>query len=278
MRKIVILFLLLSVNFIYGQSITNVRFEQDGKKINVFYDLTGVSYRQEVKISLFISSDGGATFKGPLKSVTGDIGDKIEAGINKKIVWDVYKDVADVSGNIVFNVKAEVEKQKVKKQVFVQYTGSLAAPIGVKAGIMNGFGYYGAIRLNTNAFRKASFTTNDTEIPGYDLNNSYYLYNGKAVKPRLSITAGVSIQILKRFYLYAGVGYGYRYLLWNIYQYDIEGVQTGSAWAKHPDYSCNGLELEGGLTFKVWKILLEAGITNVAFKRTDITVGAGFIF
>ena len=51
-----------------------------------------------------MSEDGGSTFKGPLKSVSGDVGVSVEPG-NKTIIWNTLKDQEMIFGdNIVFRV------------------------------------------------------------------------------------------------------------------------------------------------------------------------------
>lgn len=92
-----------------GQEVKNVRYEQEGKKIIIYYDLVGkvedsylvkISYRQE----------NGSPWIGPLKMVTGDVGENVPTGNNKQIVWDVLKDIEKLSGYIQFKVTAEFGK------------------------------------------------------------------------------------------------------------------------------------------------------------------------
>ncbi len=98
---------ILLVNIAFTQSITNVSPKLEGQIIAVTYNLQSDN---PVDISLFISEDGGKTFTGPLKHVSGDIG-LIQSGTNKKILWDVLKERKILHGNnIVFRVKAEPSK------------------------------------------------------------------------------------------------------------------------------------------------------------------------
>ncbi len=105
MKKATILIIsILLVNLAFTQSITNVIPKLEGQKISVTYNL---QYDGLADINLFISGDGGKTFTGPLKQVSGDIG-IIESGTNKKIIWDVFKErKISHSNNIEFRVKAE---------------------------------------------------------------------------------------------------------------------------------------------------------------------------
>jgi formylglycine-generating enzyme required for sulfatase activity len=105
MKKATILIIsILLVNLAFTQSITNISPKLEGQKIAVTYNLQSDG---AANISLFISEDGGKTFTGPLKQVSGDIG-LMQPGTNKKIIWDVLKERKILHGNnIVFRVKAE---------------------------------------------------------------------------------------------------------------------------------------------------------------------------
>jgi uncharacterized protein (TIGR02145 family) len=90
--------------FLSDQSITNVQSKQEDNTIVVTYDLLCTG---EAAISLYVSEDGGINFSGPLNGVSGDVGNGIRLGSNKKIVWDVTKDKDVFDGNnIIFRVKA----------------------------------------------------------------------------------------------------------------------------------------------------------------------------
>ncbi|HRW62269.1 MAG TPA: FISUMP domain-containing protein, partial [Bacteroidales bacterium] len=112
--KIKYIYLFLSLNAflpsLLAQNITNVRSKLKGgilgnNFIEINYQLKCEGW---ANVGLYISEDGGRTFAGPLKSVFGDVGNKVVPGLNKSIVWDVLKDREMLFGsNIVFRVKAE---------------------------------------------------------------------------------------------------------------------------------------------------------------------------
>jgi uncharacterized protein (TIGR02145 family) len=92
------------VSIAEAQTITNVNARQSGNSIVVSYDLNSNDYST---IRLFISEDGGETFQGPLSSVSGDVGGKIEGG-SKEIIWDVLSDRKLLMGsNLVFRIQNE---------------------------------------------------------------------------------------------------------------------------------------------------------------------------
>jgi uncharacterized protein (TIGR02145 family) len=101
-----VLFILLCIPYLYSQDITNIRFEQEGKKVNIYYDITGAKGMQKFDIKIFCSEDDGQTWGNPLKSVTGAVGKNRTAGYNKKITWDVLADREKLTGDIKFRIKA----------------------------------------------------------------------------------------------------------------------------------------------------------------------------
>jgi len=70
----------------HSQKVENVRFEQVGKQIHIYYDLQGDKI---YNVEVFCSTDDGQTWGRPLKQVTGAVGEKQNPGNNKEIVWDV---------------------------------------------------------------------------------------------------------------------------------------------------------------------------------------------
>jgi uncharacterized protein (TIGR02145 family) len=96
----------LLVLFIYSaalnsQSITNVKAEMDDNTIIITYNLKADTTSF---ISVSVSEDNGDSWIGPLKNVTGDVGNGIHSG-NRRIVWNVTQDKDIFSGdNILFRV------------------------------------------------------------------------------------------------------------------------------------------------------------------------------
>jgi uncharacterized protein (TIGR02145 family) len=90
----------------YCQKVSNITFMQEQSKIVVSYDL---ETKTPCKVSLYVSTNGGATWQGPLKKVTGNVGYKVVSG-KKNIVWNVLEEFEDLKGdNIKFQVKASGE-------------------------------------------------------------------------------------------------------------------------------------------------------------------------
>jgi uncharacterized protein (TIGR02145 family) len=102
-----LLFLLLSgLSFLtHAQEISNIRVTQVGNTVNVLYDLAGEG--QKFNVELFYSTDNGQTWKGPLKGVSGDAGERILPGNNKQITWNILDEEGVKEGYMQFKVIAE---------------------------------------------------------------------------------------------------------------------------------------------------------------------------
>ena len=97
------LFLFFTIT-ISAQKVTNVSNRQEQSNIIVSYDL---ETKTPCKIELFVSTNGGTTWQGPLKKVNGDVGANVSSG-KKSITWSVLEEFEELSGeNIVFKVSAD---------------------------------------------------------------------------------------------------------------------------------------------------------------------------
>ena len=91
----------------HAQKVSNITFKQEQSNIVVSYDL---ETKTPCKVSLYVSTNNGASWQGPLKKVTGNIGDKVVSG-KKNIVWNVLEEFQELTGtNIKFQVRANEEK------------------------------------------------------------------------------------------------------------------------------------------------------------------------
>jgi uncharacterized protein (TIGR02145 family) len=105
-NNLLLIFLILSSTLMYAQRIENVRFEQEGNMINIYYDLKGVQVDNVCNTDVYCSTDGGATWGSALKCVTGAVGKRQTVGNNKKIIWDVLCEKENLTGNIKFEIRA----------------------------------------------------------------------------------------------------------------------------------------------------------------------------
>ncbi|MBL7105860.1 MAG: hypothetical protein ISS18_16165 [Bacteroidales bacterium] len=128
-----------------AQQIQNIRFEQEGKKINIYYDLIG-NANEMYSVNIYYRKDGLSSWGEPLKSVSGDVGEIVIVGNNKHIIWEVLADRDNLIGKISFKITVE-----------------LIIPIALVIGLKDGKISKGNILLNP--FLVTYFKISDNKIP-----------------------------------------------------------------------------------------------------------------
>ena len=117
--KVIIFQLVLTLLILdtYAQKVSNVRAEQRGQDIVVFYSLETNS---PCEVSLLLSQDNGVTWGAPLKNVSGDVGKNISAG-EKQIIWKVLEEREQLVGyHVKFKVIANRKKSIEPEMVFIE--------------------------------------------------------------------------------------------------------------------------------------------------------------
>ena len=88
-----------------AQKVENVRASSSGEQIIIIYDLTGTKADQRFKVNLYSSHNN---FASPVQQVTGEVGDNIAAGKNKRIAWSAKDEIKDFKGSLTFEVRADL--------------------------------------------------------------------------------------------------------------------------------------------------------------------------
>ena len=116
-----------------------LKLSQSADSLMVNYDFSGK--RTAFDVRLRVTNQQGQTFK--LRNVTGDIGNHIQPGNDKTVIWDMKADQADVSGTrLLVNVTGKVFiPAKVKKEIWIPW-------LYIAAGISAATGTYAHIRAN----------------------------------------------------------------------------------------------------------------------------------
>lgn len=86
-----------------AQDITNFSYKLVGEKIEISYHLSGQS-SDCYKVQLFNSLDN---YTKHMKLVSGDVGEEIIPGKNKKIVWEAKKELGEFKGGLALKLKTE---------------------------------------------------------------------------------------------------------------------------------------------------------------------------
>lgn len=263
---------LMMTNISTGQEVRNITSEVKDGMVTIHYSISGKFY-QIFNISIYVSRDGGNNFIGPLKEVTGDIGQNIKRG-SKTVTWDIIKEMPMVEETLIFDVRAEITGNKPKSSFFIQYVANPTTYIGLRAGTLGIVGFYGEFRGNLNSFKSAKYTYKGGQV---DYNESgYYIFSDQKYHAAFSALAGISYQPARNFFLYLGAGYGKDDFLIGFDTYNYEGdVKTGSEYAKYDGYCNSGVEVDLGIMFKIKKIVLSAGGTMLNFNTFGWTAGIG---
>jgi len=119
-----------------AQKIENVKATINGDDIIITYDLSGTE-GQEFKINLYASN---SNFSKPIVKASGDIGNRITPGKDKRVVWNAKNEIPDYKGDLVIEVRGEagVVSSSVRPLSFLSPSGG-----GVKRGKMMNISWSG---------------------------------------------------------------------------------------------------------------------------------------
>jgi hypothetical protein len=96
----------------FAQRITNVTPQTVGDKIIVHYNIEDSKDEQLYEVALYSSQD---KFSQALRSVSGNgVGNSVSPGSERVIIWDVLKDVSQLTGEISFEVRALVKSRVIE--------------------------------------------------------------------------------------------------------------------------------------------------------------------
>ncbi len=269
---------LLGSKTVSAQRVVSTSFVIENSIAKVTYKIKDWTDEQSFKISLFVSNDGGINFKGPLKFVSGDVELIKKPGGLKKIEWDIFNEFDELSGDILFEVRAEVTNSEVPVLKFINFNYTPTAPFGIRLGALSNFGAYACFKSNLTFSKPSEYLADNSGLNNYT-GSGYWVMGNNKQNTRYSITAGSLIKFKRNFIAYAGLGYGVDNLLWQYDEYsfsDFNKVKTD--YALNQSGSISGLELELGLMVRLRKILLSGGVGTIGFKYVELNISGGFIF
>lgn len=277
--KIIYLFIIIvcSISSAYAQKIDKIGALKEGNEIVISYELSEVKFYQILDISLYVSKDNGQSWLGPLKKISGDIG-QIETPGLKSITWDVLSELQIMEEDFIFDIQAEVLNKKIKKRVFVEYVGNAITPFGARIGLLSKTGFYIEGRASSKFNSSSKYSYANKLIDNYD-RSGYYIFNGNSYYDAFSFSAGITYQLSRSTYLYGGAGYGSQKKIAEIDQYEYKSndlISTEFATNSEEDYS--GVELSTGLIVNYKNLLVSAGATALNFEVFNFTAGVGFLF
>ncbi len=262
MKQIIILFACIFLSLgAQGQTVENIRVEQDGENILVHFRIGGSTDAQTFKVKLSCSIDGGRQFD-PL-TVIGDVGENIRGGkSNYTITWDVFEDLDEI-GEVEFFVSVDLtsdlavdlnrtntshsaptKKEYSGMDFLLAYTGSTLGPYGLSTGIIyNKWGGYFSFRFGA-------------DDPGSVYYTDWRIY-----------VAGVLRQVVEsgKYKLFAYVGGG------AVNEY-YEDYGTGA----YSDYTT--AIFDGGIVNVFGKVSLTLGVEYINSDWVQPVFGIGYMF
>ncbi|MEO5979259.1 MAG: hypothetical protein ABIS36_05400 [Chryseolinea sp.] len=92
-----------------SQKITNVTPQTVGNKVIVHYNIEDAKQQQVFEVALYSSQD---EYTQALRSVSGDgVGSTVSPGKERVIIWDALNDVASLTGDVSFEVRALIKSK-----------------------------------------------------------------------------------------------------------------------------------------------------------------------
>ena len=280
MRKyIILLFLIFSALTLFAENASNVRVRQEGKNIVVTYDLKSNSI-----VRLLMASDDSPQYR-ELKAVTGDVGRRVHAGKDRKIVWNLLDEQDEfVAKGVRFRVEAishyehYATKTKVKTVVMGQVGNSFAPQLsygGMIGQMYKGIGWFVSGRSNFNFLEPADHSCNSNLSIWY--NNGTPFYSGKSQKTHWAVYGGFMMNFLEwssknkfnTFGIYLGGGYGRR---------ELQLELANGTWVAYGPTSFSNGGGNAGLFFSVYGITLHAGASTIGFEYLEVEAGIGLMF
>ena len=263
-HRIYLLFLLLCPGLTtWAQQIVDVH--QQGDKIVVEYDLN----QPAEFVRLYVSTDGGQNYRGPLKQVEGDVSN-VSAGYNHAITWDVLKEFKELDGNdIKFKLSIKLKEKYYKETFFTvngAYSPSPQFSFGFSVGQVKHFGWF--VSFMTNGSFTGMRANGSCDQNGYLEGGYLPMYNGETSTDRLSVIGGGMMRLSGPLCARLGIGYGMRNLNWQT---------IDQKWFINNGYSVKGVDLSAGLQLNLggFALSLEAVTTN--FQTIEGKLGLGFV-
>jgi hypothetical protein len=269
--KTIILYtlLVLSAQRLYAQHTTMPEAEVTDNKIRISCELHTTS---PVDLSLSYSDDGGHTFYA-CRSLSGDLANQLSG--RKEWLWDCVKDGVFM-GNLIFRADirpaafaAAMPDRLVPGGQAGQEGGLFLMP-GISVGGVLSYSFMAGYARKWGGYLRArsNFAYRGTkDDSGYQTDN--FFWSGATKTGRFATVAGCLTRLSRFCYLYAGAGYGEKWVHW----------QTESArWIEMDDLHVSGIEYEAGLLFRYKKVSAGAGLSHLPGSSPEAGLSIGIIF
>ena len=294
-RFSLLLSILLCSYYLSAQTVTNVRVQQEGDKIVITYDVDKDAYIGLAVIygDELVTPPGLLSYPGEKKprvvtlcgiyrksqDISGDV-ERVKAGRNKRIVWAVLADCQDfVHEKVQFEVIPYSMYNGNKSFILAEYGYGFSPQhsAGITLGQCYGYttiGWYVSVRTNLSLKQDDGLSCGQG---GYLEDGVLPFYSGNTKNNHIMANAGMLLDFLSievwpnyksnMLALYAGVGYGQRYQLWET---------TDHQWVTYQPTAYKGVSAECGLLASFKGFTLMAGVSTINFKYMEVEAGIGW--
>ena len=256
-----------------AQTITNIKAQQEGRDIVIYYELS-----DEADVDLTIRFNKK---KQKVKMLSGDIGKRVQAGKQNKIVWHVLDEKGStfLQNNVTFTIRANAPY----RTILLAQGGISAIPFTPSGGLMIG----GVKRVGWYVKGRSNFQTTKA-IEGVLIQEGGWVgitnplipaYTGRTRFTEWNVDAGVVVNFLNKqslslhknsmFGVYAGLGYGQYARYWEI---------ADGRWIEYAPTAVRGLSFGGGVIGSIKGLTINAGVSTIMAKYMEIEVGLGWTF
>lgn len=171
----------------------------DNNRLKISYN----TRRQIERVSLYVSTDGGLNYNGPL-SISGDTCN-VRKGKNKSIIWRVTDNYPNgISGDFIFRLDQKLPERKYYRGFYVAYESPFLFGWSNIGGVGATFGYlFGrwGISVSGGASGAMNGDSDYLEYPGYFLlGPTYNLTSNFALKG----SVGFMIERAKEYSYWGG--------------------------------------------------------------------------
>ena len=291
---------LLFAGALCAENASNVRVQQRNKDVVITYDLSKTS-----NVSIYVASGKSNDFI-PLKAIEGDVGKHVKEGKNLQIVWHPLAEQEEfVADDVRFKVEAlgsyeQYLLPKSRNKMLMGGTSNMETILTVDVGYSvapqlsygfslgqtySGIGWYVNARSNFNFASATNGWTCDSEgyiIPSGTIVSDRILpfYSGNTKSSTFVANAGFMLDLLEKcggsprnrfnaVSLYVGIGYGWRYTLWET---------THGQWVEYSPTSYNGFSGNIGVMGSMYGLTVKIGVNTIQFKYLELEAGIGWMF
>ncbi len=214
---------LLFISFICSIKVSAQEFKLAIKSVEVLdnkmvvrYDFTEYKKKQRFNIWLEIKNSSGNELI--VKSTSGDLGNNLEGGKNKQIVWDFIKDNIEIDDNLNIEVKAE---QLTKEQIVIAEKPKVTTSTGkalLLSAIFPGWGLSKVKRKKAYLF--LGVVNYGTAAMSYiyynNANNNYkkYLDNDDISSESDHFSKSNDQETMSKVFLYSAIGAWTANMIW----------------------------------------------------------------